>query len=275
MPLGYSGYWDFDLSGYEDALMELAGAQRRANRMTWPEFLSGLGQTVSQNMLLKNQLEQQEWQRAMKEREMGLSERRWDTMEDYYGAQMEQWNRPQVPNTPFALWRQQNPDADVSEWVKLNQQQAGDQRTAYEKNLALAKQNKIRHMQLRELFDEGGMFRGSPQQFAEFKVLDAEFGQPATTEDTTTKKYRDYVEDYLKKDLVQRQQAGPMLDPVSYRQAMETGVVPGATTNPISPAYLAQFKSYEEWYNSLNEEDRAAITPEEEQILRRHYGTVR
>ena len=53
MPLGYSGYWDFDLSGYEDALMELAGAQRRANRMTWPEFLSGLGQTVSQNMLLK------------------------------------------------------------------------------------------------------------------------------------------------------------------------------------------------------------------------------
>ena len=103
MPLGYSGYWDFDLSGYEDALMELAGAQRSARQTTGPQAMARIGEMLRQFAAMRNQREQQEWMRGMKEREMGLSERRWDTMEDYYGAQMEQWGKPKPLSVKDAI----------------------------------------------------------------------------------------------------------------------------------------------------------------------------
>lgn len=77
MPLGhnnYGGYGYFDIpgamGGYEDALMELAGTQRDAQKMRFPDFMKQLVQILQQ----WEQRKKWDWQKQMGEDRLGISQ---------------------------------------------------------------------------------------------------------------------------------------------------------------------------------------------------------
>lgn len=170
----------------------------------------------------KREREQQEWQRGMTEKRFGLEEERWETMEPYYEAQTERALRPQAL-TPYQDWRSRNPDAPVADWYKLQQKTA--EPTAHARNLALQEKNRMDYMRLRarfgnrKMFDEGGMFLGSPKDrvdYNRFKLLEEQFGGEAKTDDgmaAIRKEYIKYVADWNKLD--------PAVRPVTPKMSWE------------------------------------------------------
>ena len=120
MPLGYGGYGDFDMSGYEDALMKLAGVQRNAQQTSFADFLKILGPVLQSIQERKRLEEQQTWERGIKEQELGqrgeyydyqqdmgeqkfeFEQGQWPTQKAYIEAQTNKMNQPPRPPAPTA-----------------------------------------------------------------------------------------------------------------------------------------------------------------------------
>ncbi|MBV6341083.1 hypothetical protein [Candidatus Magnetobacterium casense] len=143
MPLGSPG-WDYDTSGYENALMNLAGVQRKQSQTSFPDFLKMIASMLLDVKERKRLQEQVEWERSTKERELSLESMIGEAQADYYRAQAEDARRVPEPKTftpssELEWWLQQNPGKTIKDyWIEKlsieNQHEKPDEPTAEARN---------------------------------------------------------------------------------------------------------------------------------------------
>lgn len=119
MPLGYGGYGDFDYNSYEDALMELAGIQRKQQQTGPVDFLKMLGPLVQQIMQTRYNVQQQQWQRGIAEQELAQKDRYYDMMGGYYDYLKQP--KPFEPNTELEWYLYRNPGKTQEDFYRMKE----------------------------------------------------------------------------------------------------------------------------------------------------------
>lgn len=171
------------------------------------------------------------------EQRFGLEEEKWPAQKALMEARTEELGQPTQPTTPFLDWRSRNPDAPIMDWYKLTQ--ATQQPTAFARNLRLQEKNRMDFMRLsakfgeRKMFDERGLFLGSPQDridFNKYKLLSGEFGEKKDEGASALRdEYRKYYAAWQKLDLAEKQ-LRPLISWSEYQRQFEAGGEGGAPT---------------------------------------------
>lgn len=184
-------------------------------------------------MTRKKQLGLQERGVELGEQKFGFEQEQWPIQKAYTEAQTEKLRQPEEQEDPHKAWDYWTPQQQQG-WLK--RQAFGDQsapdRTAYDRDTALKERHRMEYMTLRDKFDEKGMFTGSPQEFAKFKIREEQFGKEERGEATMAAVREEYVKYYAawQKLNPTEKQIQPLVSWPEYQRQFEGGGGQGAPT---------------------------------------------